>query len=181
MNQIQRLLSHTESVYRKLFDVKHKVNCERLRDACISILEHEYKTHPTRVYNVSEFYDSIQIKNECNKKNLCREKIKGIYEQYKFCPKERKVFVKLILDYLQKEVEEDFVEGWGLQDYTNYHKPYDDDWDSIIEAEPITDDESESENTKPENTNVFVAIVYDNHRNIVKNPPNGWGLYESCS
>ena len=182
MNQIQRLLSHTDSVYRKLFDVKHKVNCERLRDACISILEHEYKTHPTRVYNVSLFYDSIQIKNECNKKNLWREKINGIYEQYEFCTKEKKVFVKLILDYLQKEVEEDFVEGWGLQDYTNYPKPYTDDWDSIIEAEPIADDESESENTKPENTNVFFAIVYDNHRNIVKNPPNGWGLYdESCS
>ena len=176
MNQIQSLLSHTESLYRKLFDVKHKVNCERLRDACISILEHEYKTHSTRLHNVSVFYDDIQVKNERNKNNLWREKIKGIYEQYKFCPKERKVFVKLILDYLRKEVEEDFVEGWGLQDYTENHKDYEDDWDS----DQMTDEESKSENTKPENNNVFVAIVYDNDRNIVKNPQNGWGLYESC-
>lgn len=179
MNQIQRLLSHTESVYRQLFDAKHKVNCQRLRNACISILEQEYKTHSSRVHNVSIFYDSIQMKNECNKNNVWREKIKGIYERYRFSPKERKIFVNHILNYLQKELEEDFVEGWEMQDYTNYHKQYDDDWDS----DQMTDDESEteSENTKPENNNVFVAIVYDNDRNIVKNPQNGWGLYESCS
>ena len=63
-----------------------------------------------------------------------------------------------------------------MLDYTENHKDYEDDWDS----DQMTDEESKSENTKPENNNVFVAIVYDNDRNIVKNPQNGWGLYESC-
>ena len=166
MNQIQSYLSSTEYVYKQLFDIQHKVNNERLRNACISVLEKEYKNHPKHIHNIDSFYDSI-ISNK-NKHNAWRGKIQSIYNHYGFDSKQKKIFVKLILKYLQKEVEEDFVEGWGIHDYIDDYREYDDEWKSDTESTVILDENSEQEK------NEFVAVVYDKNNNVIKDPPHGW-------
>ena len=169
MNRIQSYLSSTQYVYKQLFDIKHKVNNERLQNACISVLEHEYKNHPKYTHDVVSFYDSI-ISNK-NKHNAWRDKIQGIYKYYEFDSKQKKKFVEFILKYLQKEVEEDFVEGWGINDYIDHHIELDEEWKSDTESTVIIDDDSEQDE------NQFVTIVYDKDNNVIKDPANGWGIY----
>lgn len=166
MNQIQSYLSSTQYVYKQLFDIKHKVNNERLRNACTSVLEHEYKSHPKHIHNVDSFYDSI-ISNK-NKHNAWRAKIQGIYNHYGFDSKQKKIFIGLILKYLQKELEEDFVEGWVTYNYIDHNREYYDEWKSDTESTVIIDDNSEQEE------NEFVAVVYNKNNNVIKDPPHGW-------